>query len=294
MKHLLCNKNLTVEIDSLGAELQSIRDEEGRDYLWNGDKTYWARRSPILFPFIGRLKESKYRYKDVEYQSEPHGFARDMEFSLVEKTDTSLWLEICDTEEIYKIYPFHFSLRIGYELVENTVKVSWKVKNLSSSENMYFSIGAHPGFFCPFQNEGEDKGGYFLELKGGGDELTYHFANLDTGLVIDKPHDMKLTDGKIQITKEFFDESTYLFLNHQVNEVSLLRPNGQKYVSVAFDMPILAIWSPEKQNAPFICLEPWYGCCDGEWFEGSLEERDWGNRLEALEEFANTYTITVG
>lgn len=294
MIYCLKNKDLTVEIDSLGSELLSIKDNKGVDYLWNGDKTYWARRSPILFPFIGRLKNSTYRYKGREYKSGPHGFARDMEFSLIEKSDDELWLEVKDNKDTYKIYPFHFSLKIGYQLMDNRIKVSWKVKNLDLVEPMYFSIGAHPGFLCPFSNEGEDKEGYFLELKGKGNELKYHFANLETGLLIDKKYDLKLEDGKIRMSKDFFDESTYLFLDNQVEEVSILTPGGKKYVSVQFDMPILAIWSPEKLNAPFICLEPWYGCCDGEWFNGTLEEREWGNVLKASEEFHNSYLITIG
>ena len=48
----LKNEKLTVEISSHGAELQSIRNAEGREYLWQGDEKYWPRRSPLLFPIV--------------------------------------------------------------------------------------------------------------------------------------------------------------------------------------------------------------------------------------------------
>lgn len=293
MRYILENEDLKVEIESVGAEVISIQDKKGRDYLWNGDGKFWGRRSPILFPFIGRLKNGAYRYKGKEYKVGPHGFARDMEFSLFEQTESVLWFEIKDTEATYLIYPFHFSLKIGYHLVGKKLEVSWEVENLESEENMYFSIGAHPGFLCPIFGEGEDKEDYVLELTGRGDELSYQFADLETGLLIKEKKEMKLEAGRISLTKDFFDESTYLFLNHQLKEVSLITPSGKKYVTVSFDMPILALWSPEKMNAPFICIEPWYGCCDGEWFEGTLEEREWGNKLAPGAIFTNSYSITI-
>lgn len=293
MIYSLKNESLTLEISSKGAEILSIQDEKGIDYLWNGNEAYWGRRAPILFPFIGRLKNSVYRYKGVTYKSEPHGFARNAEFQLVRQSDTEMVLEMRDSDETYRIYPFHFSLQIGYRLNGRSIRVSWKVTNLDEKEPMYFSIGAHPGFLCPFNGQGTDKEGYFLELLGGGDSLSYHFADYDTGLLFKETRELPLVDGKIRITRDFFDESTYLFLDRQVKEVSLLTPENQKYVSVKFDMPILAVWSPEKLNAPFICLEPWCGCCDGEWFEGNLEEREWGNCLQAKEVFDNSYEIIL-
>lgn len=291
MRFYLKNEELKIELDSKGAELLVIEDKEGQNYLWHGDATFWGRRSPVLFPFIGRLKNSLYTYKGKEYKVGPHGFARDMEFSLISSTDTEIWLQCRDTEETYQLYPFHFSLKIGYALDGRKLKVSWEVKNLDNEDILYFSIGAHPGFYCPLTEEEEGKAGYFLDFGEKREELSYQFADLTTGLLLKEKKKMQLDKGRIKLTKEFFDESTYLFLDKQLDEVSLVRPDGRKYVSLYFDMPILAIWSPEKMNAPFVCLEPWYGCCDGEWFEGSLEEREWGNSLPAGKIFKNSYTM---
>lgn len=293
MKYKLKNNELEVEIESRGAELQSIKDRNGVNYLWDGNPDFWVRRAPILFPFIGRLKNNSYFYKGKEYQSGPHGFARDMDFTLIASTDSELWFELCDTDETYEIYPFRFSLKIGYELCGKKLQVKWRVENRDDREEMYFSIGAHPGFFCPLRGKEAEKEGYFLELKGGENTLFYQFAHADTGLLLSEKKEMQLENNRIRITKEFFDESTYLFLNNQLSEVSLVKPSGEIYISLQFDMPILALWSPEKKNAPFICIEPWYGCCDSEEFEGSLEEREWGNCLKPLEVFENSYSISI-
>jgi len=57
----ISNSILTVEISEHGAELQSIK-KNGKEYLWQGDAKFWGRRSPVLFPNVGRVWENKYRH----------------------------------------------------------------------------------------------------------------------------------------------------------------------------------------------------------------------------------------
>ena len=52
-----------------------------------------------------------------------------------------------------------------------------------------------------------------------------------------------------------------------------------------FDAPLFGIWSPAGKQAPFICLEPWYGRSDAVGFTGTLEEPQ--------EEFHGGYVIEV-
>ncbi|MDE7479451.1 MAG: aldose 1-epimerase family protein, partial [Lachnospiraceae bacterium] len=77
------------------------------------------------------------------------------------------------------------------------------------------------------------------------------------------------------------------------HKVSLCNQEGCPYLTVSFDAPLFGLWSPAKKNAPFICIEPWYGRCDKETFEGELSEREWGNKLSPSEEFYTEYTITI-
>ena len=290
MNYKLKNDVLEISVSAKGAELTSIKDDKGKEYLWQGDERYWNRQSPILFPFIGRLKNREFIYEGKTYPMMQHGFARDIEFNCIEEKKDEIWFEITDNEETYGLYPFKFLLKIGYRLVENKLEVLWEVKN-TDNKTMYFNIGAHPGFNCPIDDEA-DKVGYFLEFNSNGNPK-YYGSDAETGLRLSKLHELKLENGRSTVTKEYFDETTYIFEDKQISEVSIVKPNGEKYVTVKFDMPILAIWSMEKMNAPFICLEPWIGRCDRIEFNGELVDRECNIVLNAGEVFKNTYSIEI-
>ena len=292
MRYILKNAEITAVVESLGAELVSLTDRTGTEYIWSADEKYWNRHSPILFPIVGRLKENKYKFEGKEYSLPQHGFARDEEFELVSESEEEVLFVLKYDEKPHENYPFLFVLEIGYKLSGKSIEVTWKVKNLAQKGKMYFSIGAHPGFVCPLPGD-KEKAGYSLKL-GDKDEVIYHESNFDTGLQIRKEKSLKLNKGLCTVTPEFFDESTYIIEDNQLSEVSILTPEGRKYVTVRFDMPIVSLWSREKYNAPFICIEPWCGRCDSEDFEGTLEEKEWGNELSPGETFEKNYFIEIG
>lgn len=294
MQYTLKNDRLEAIIESSGAELMALRDSNGKDYLWYGDSAFWGRRSPVLFPFVGKVKDGKYRYKGVEYAMGQHGFARDMEFMFLSQTQEEIWFVLESNEETLRKYPFVFRLEIGYKLVENTLKVMWKVINPAEEETLHFSIGAHPAFLCPTE-EGTAQSEYFLQLDVN--EAEYYSASLENGTRLPEPGTLKLDNGRCRMTEGFFDlgdRGTYIFENNQVKEVALVTPDGRPYVTVSFDMPLVAIWSPEKKKAPFVCIEPWCGRCDAVDFTGSLEERAWANRLAPGAVFETSYDIRIG
>ena len=173
MRYTLENENLKVEIDSFGAEIKSVkRKSDNFEYMWCGDKKYWGRTSPVLFPFVGAPKNKEYRYDGKTYTMGQHGFARDMEFTLEAQTEENISFVLTDTAETCEKYPFHFALHIGYELCKNEVKVNWTVENTDTKE-LYFSIGAHPAFNCPVHGE-ENKTGYGLKFGGLADTIHHH------------------------------------------------------------------------------------------------------------------------
>lgn len=293
MRYVLENETLRVEIDSLGAELKSVKNKSThQEYMWQADPQYWNRTSPVLFPFVGKLKNSSYAYEGNTYTMKPHGFARDMEYQLLSKTDTTIWLKITDNEQTLENYPFSFTLCIGYELIDNELKVLWEVSNSSENAPLHFSIGAHPAFNCPIHGE-NTKAGYKLYF-GGVDEIHHHGNDPVTGLSIDEDLVLPLENHCATITPEFFDRCTYIIENRQTSEVGIEDLDGNRYVTVLFDMPLFALWSPEGKNAPFLCIEPWYGRCDSVDFEGSLEEREHNNCLDAGNKFNTSYTIRFG
>lgn len=95
MVYELNNEKLSVQFSTLGAEMMSLKNKKtGQEYLWQGDKQYWGRRSPVLFPIVGRLKEDKYIHHDQEYHMSQHGFARDMEFACISENKEEIWFAL--------------------------------------------------------------------------------------------------------------------------------------------------------------------------------------------------------
>ena len=102
---------------------------------------------------------------------------------------------------------------------------------------------------------------------------------------------IELKDHRVEITKDFFDKCTYMVEGHQTTSVSIEDRDGKRVVDVDFDAPLFAVWSPEGKHAPFICIEPWYGRCDADDFEGELKDREYTNVLKSGDIFEAAYTI---
>ena len=289
------NDKLKVKVNCLGAELRSIYGKEKElEYLWSADAKFWNRSSPVLFPFVGSLKNKKYTHNGKEYAMGQHGFVRDMEFEVISKSDEEVWFSVKDTEETLAMYPFHFVVEIGYRLEGKDLRVMWKVKNVNDGD-MHFSIGAHPAFFCPVY-EGDKQTDYFVGLKDKDGNVVESFVNkllADAGLTSTRTEIREYKDGLIPISEDLFDIDTLIIENDQVKRVALVDSNKEEYVAVEFDAPLVGIWSPPRKSAPFVCLEPWYGRCDCEEFDGELKDREYGNTIAAGEVFEAEYTIKI-
>lgn len=285
----ISNDKITIQVDSMGAELKSLKDvATGREYMWHADPQYWKRTSPVLFPLVGGLKGGTYRLDGREYQMGQHGFARDMEFQLKSQAASELWFTLESDEETLSRYPYPFLLELGYELKERSVLVKWVVKN-PAGERMYFSIGGHPAFCCPIE-EGASQTDYSIRLDA---EEQVAVSTLDNGLADGRRVDHKLVQGMIPLTEHLFDGDALVIEHDQAHSVALVKPDGQAYLTVDFDAPLFGIWSPPKKQAPFICIEPWYGRCDRADFAGDWTERDWGQSLEPGGTFQAEYIITI-
>ena len=286
----LCNGILTVQVSESGAELQSIK-KNGHEYLWQGDPAFWGRRSPVLFPIVGSVWEKKYRVNGTEYEMGQHGFARDMEFSLVSASDDEVWYRIEYSKDTLQVYPWQFVLEIGYRLSGNSIEVLWKVTN-PSDEDIFFQIGAHPAFNYPDYDAQKPERGYFVFDRSEGLQCV---RIKEKGCVdAESRYPLILTDGAIPLDWKTYDEiDTFVLQDSQVSRVSLLRPDKSPYLTVTFDAPVLGLWSPPGKNAPFVCIEPWFGRCDQAGYEGDFRNRDWMNALAPGKVFSASYTITL-
>jgi galactose mutarotase-like enzyme len=289
-RYTLKNTQISIEVDTLGAELKSLKKiTTGTEYMWDAKPEYWKRTSPVLFPLVGSLNNGSYIYEGKEYPMSQHGFARDMEFELLRQTEDTLVFELKSTDETRTKYPFDFALELGYRLEEDHVILSWKVTNCGEKE-MHFSIGGHPAFLCPINNRGVQT--EYKLLFDEKDKITSGIIG-NGGTLSARTKDFILQDGMMDITADLFDEDALIIEHDQAHSVALCDSERHPYLTVRFDAPLFGIWSPAKINAPFICIEPWYGRCDREAFCGDLSEREWGNTLAAGEVFAAEYTIII-
>ena len=286
--HTLQSGALRVIISDAGAEIMQIEDIlTGRNYLWHGDSAYWGRRSPILFPIVGGLKNKTYKYAGREYPMSQHGFARDREFQMTEHNVDTIWFELKADEESLKVYPFRFRLEIGYRLEGRKITVMWRVAN-EDKKTMFFSIGGHPAFMCPIDGEGRQTD-YYL-LFDNKEPLSYGKLSVN-GLLETEGHTLDIGGGCMPITEHMFDEDALVIEGGQAHQVALAGSDKKPYLTVKFDAPLFGLWSPAKKHAPFVCIEPWYGRCDRESFAGMLADREYGNELRPGKIFETEYTI---
>ena len=286
------NNQIEVIVNYHGAELRSLKKKAtDQEYLWNADAKYWGRTSPVLFPFVGGVKNKVYRYEGKEYPMNQHGFARDMEFAVDVQTATEAWFSLQSNDETKAKFPLEFILKIGYELEGKELKVIWQVEN-PDTKTLYFSIGGHPAFMCPVDGKGKQSEYYF---KFDTDkDLTYGLVADDgQGLMGQQKDVLPVKNGYAQITEHLFDRDALIVEDRQASAVSLCTPDKKPYVTLSFDAPLFGLWSPAGKGAPFICIEPWYGRCDKTTFDGSLEQREYSNTLQAGEVFRKEYTITI-
>ena len=285
------NSILSIQVAEHGAELQSIQ-KDGKEYLWQGDAKFWGRRSPVLFPTVGRVWNNVYRHEGISYDMGQHGFARDMDFQLVSKEEDKIEYVLESTPETLAKYPFPFRLHIGYELVENQVIVKWRVENIGERE-LYFQIGAHPAFYFPNFNPTTSDRCFFAFDKT---EALQYICPVEKGCASPEIHTLELNkEGLMPIDIHSFDCDTYIFENKQLKKITLLDKAKAPYLSLAFDTPLVAIWSPTKEHpdCPFICIEPWYGRCDTVGYEGEFKEKDWMQTLAPGAVFEASYQIII-
>ncbi len=290
MNYVIENEKIKLEVCDHGAEIKSlVRKADGKELMWQADSAFWGRTSPVLFPLVGNYFEKQSVYANKTYEMGQHGFARDMDFTLVNQSSDELVFELKDTAETKEKYPFAFVLTLSYKICDGTVNVGWKVEN-TNPETMYFSIGGHPAFNCDLDT-------YTLRFENAGKPVSEVTANIiagdGSGCLSDIQSKYELENGVLKMSDELFSRDALIFEDRQANKVTLVDDGGKDVLSLSFDAPLFGVWSPVGKHAPFVCIEPWYGRCDRVGFNKKLEEREYSNTLASGETFEVCYNITV-
>lgn len=293
--YTLENEYLKISVCEIGAELYHIYDKEmEKEVLWYGDEAYWVRRSPLLFPNVGRNYENHCLYKGQYYDTVQHGFARDAVFTCIENEKNSLTFQLCDTEETRNYFPFSFQLQVTYTLKERNLEVLWEVEN-QNQETMYFTIGGHPGFNVPILENTKQTDYKLLFQRKEALEYLLVYGNTGTADSSTK-HTLPLEPiGEYygcNITEHMFDNDALIFDQGQIEWVGIGYPDGTPYITMECNgFTNFGIWSlPE---APYVCLEPWMGRCDDYGFQKEISEKTDVISLEAGTTFQKSYSIGV-
>ena len=254
MIYTIKNDKIEVSVEDLGAQMRSIKDATGKEYLWQGDENYWNGSAPNLFPYIARLTEGKYILKGRTYEMPKHGFLRNSVLKLKEKTQTKMVFSLTDSEETYKMYPYHFEIKVKYELFENELKVSYNVAN-KDKKVMYFGVGGHPGFQVPVEKElsFED---YFIEFAKGTDMKRVGMS--EDCFVTGKDEAFPLEENRrLYMHHNLFDDDA-IILKDAPSKVVLASEKGSARIEMETShLEYLGIWHKPASDAPYVCIEPW-------------------------------------
>lgn len=304
MRYVLENEQLRAEIEGFGAELKSlVRKATGQEYMWEADPAFWGKTSPVLFPFIGKLEGASYEYEKTRYEIEKHGFARDMEFSLLDRGEDRITFFIESDAHTLKKYPFPFRLELSYELEHSGITEKWRVIN-RGRETMFFSIGGHPAFACPPKSGRKDAGlrrtDCFLKLYGedmgpyAGREVRSTELMVPEGLLTGMSFPLEVEESLIPVEEHLFDRDALCLEEQQgVKALGICDASGREYVRLEADCPVWGIWSVPDSSAAYICLEPWWGICDSRGYVGALQDRPYTNAVKAGEVWEQSFRITV-
>lgn len=285
----LFNGRLSIETSAHGAELCCIFCN-AKEYLWQADPAYWQRHSPVLFPIVGSVWENEYRNEGIAYPLTQHGFARDREFELIMEQSDEVRYRLLSDEETLKKYPFPFCLEIGYRIYDKKVDVLWEVKNTGDRE-MHFQIGAHPAFYYPDFDAATTERGFLGFNKK--EKLKYILISEKGCADPDTKYPLELMDGLLPLDTHTFHRDALILEDAQVRKVTLYNKEKKPVLSLKFDAPVVGLWSPPAKNAPFVCIEPWYGRCDRAHYTGEFKDKDWMQHLQPGERFQGKYTIEI-
>ena len=292
----ISSNSLTASIDTMGAQLMSLRKGES-EYLWQGDSNWWPRRAPILFPIVGVLKDSKAESAEGAISLARHGLARLNQFEVVEQSPSSVTLQLKSTEETRKAYPYDFELKLIFSLSNNTLTQTYEVTN-PANVVLPFTLGAHPAFNIPIPGvEAASLDQYHLSFTRSW--TSYGPSITDEGLCdYTTPQRLIVDSDMLPLSWDLIDREKTITLEDVPDRRITLAANAEASsethgIQIDFEgFDYLGIWSAAP-GCPFVALEPWCGIADTVDCDGIFEHKPGIISLEPGQSIAKTLNIKV-
>ena len=284
------NALISVEIEEMGAQLKSLTDVHETEYIWQRDAAFWSSSAPLLFPIIGNLRGGKTNINDEEFSMTRHGIARSSAFKVISNTSNSALLETKSSDETKKQYPFDFTLQALYEVFNNSLKLTLKVRN-DWEEDMPYCIGGHPAFNVPL-NSDESFEDYVVKLEHP-ETTNCPTIDMNTGGILNKTKRVVKNEDTVSLSHDLFYNDAIIFENCKSKCVELFSTVSGRGVRFEFEnFKHFALWS-SVNDGNFVALEPWTSTAFRENESDDFYKKQDIILLPVGETAEHSYTITI-
>ncbi len=264
-RYRIANAALTAEIKADGAELCSLRDAAGQEFLWQAGPQ-WPRHAPVLFPIVGRLAGDALRHHGVSYPLTQHGFARDSEFAWEQRAPDRCRLRLTDSETTRARYPFAFQFDVAYAVSVDTLSIEYTVSN-PGMEPLPAAMGAHPAFRWPLPGGGA-KGAHTLTF----DQPEPAPIRRVSGGLLRADSEPSPIEGRTLRLHDGLFAADAMILDRLASQSVRFAAPGAPALEVSWDgFRELGLWM--KPGAEFLCIEPWLGMASPAGWDGEFTEK---------------------
>ncbi len=265
------SSTLCASIKPLGAELCSLiytnQESSPKELIWQADPKVWARHAPLLFPIVGRLANDQLHLDGADYSLTQHGFARDMDFQLIDAATDRCCFELRATAETQKRFPRNFVLQMEYQVTDDRLAIRHTLHNPAPQQSLYASIGGHPAFVWPL-HEDSARDQHYIEFAN---DEPQPIRRLHKGLMQENGIPTPVNGRRLPLNDDLFNHDALIFDQLNSHELAYCAPNGDCLRLRFADFPHLGIWT--KPGADFVCLEPWQGYASPETFDGDFKDK---------------------
>jgi galactose mutarotase-like enzyme len=217
-----------------------------------------------------------------------HGFTRTSELLLISSSEQSAWFSLPYCEKTLAKYPYKFDFQIHYELIDDALRVTYKVINLDK-KTIYFSVGGHPAFNVPF-NKGEKHEDYYIEFEIN-EKLKTHLLTPE-GTFNGETEPVATDKAKLFLTRDLFAKDALVFKNLRSRVVTIKSTQHDQSLTVEFPhFNYLGLWN--KPGADFVCIEPWLGCADSAGKHADITQKEAIQKLGVGHVFEAAFFISM-
>ena len=156
------------------------------------------------------------------------------------------------------------------------------VKN-NSDQEMPFSIGAHPAFAID-----SNLIDYAIQFENDMELITHELENEQFS---GNKKTIILKNKILPLSYSLFEKDAIVLKKLESKNIIILK-NQLPYLKINFgNFPNLGIWT--KNNAPFLCIEPWHGYADSVNANGRIENKEGIIVLTKGDSFVTSFSIEI-